>query len=132
MNKINVNEVDMLIETYRNPRVLDDGELSSAYSHLVELRKELELCEKFFIQEIKARVNDSDGELGNYDVTFKSSNLFNKSAAEQHITDIGMSDKFMSFQWDYKKLQSYVKGMDNYTKDFTKESNKRMNIKKRK
>ena len=119
-----------LLAIKTNPQVLNDEELVTQLLQLQQLKKDIELSEKTYLTELKHRTNEETKDIGNYNVTYKSSKLFDKEKAREYVVQKDLLNEFMLQDLDFKKVQNYIKAMENYD-NFTKESSKRAIIKRK-
>lgn len=125
MKQINILKQDDI----KNPQVLEDKDLINNYLDIDYLIKELELIKKGYDKELRLRTQEKNTIIGNYNLTFTTSNLFDKEKALSYVNDNNLNQDFEIKEIDYKKLQHHIKAHCDY-KDFVKLSKTKITIKR--
>jgi len=122
--------VDQLGELAKGLDLYDEENLFDVYLYLNQIKKELDIVQKLYDKKIRNISNEESVDNDRFTLEFKSSKLFDKEKANKYIFEKNMQNEFMVQDLDYKKVQNYIKSMENYD-DFTKLGAKKITLKRK-
>lgn len=121
--------IDELGELAKGIDLYNEDDMFETQIYLNEIKKELDIVQKLYDKKIREITGERSNSYDRFNIEFKSSKLFDKDKAHKYIFDKGMQDEFMVQELDYKKVQLYIKSMENYD-NFTKSGAKKLIVKR--
>lgn len=128
-----MNELELIHKSFPNSQILADVDVCTGIKKLQQIKKEIELLEHSYIEDLNERTQGSNTIIDEYTITFKSSNLFDKSKVKaylkEHYTSEEIKKNYVKLEIDNKKVQEEIKNSisnKDYVEYFTKQSKPRM------
>lgn len=133
------NELELIHRNFPNSQILEDVDVCTGIKKLQQIKREIELLEKSYIEDLVDRTQGENTIIDDFTLTYKSSNLFDKSKVKTYLnqtyTKEEIKKNYVRVEYDNKKVQIEIQeniSKKDYIEFFTKKSKPTMKLEKKK